>query len=129
MWAEYEDYLNVIHQSRSEEIQGNPNPKYVMHQKTRRVCRALDRWSRSTFGDIYEKLIKPKKLEKLIKELEETSITNNSQDIRNNLSRAKAQFTRFLILQEKVLRHVKHYILSWRHRRQKEKTIQSQNKK
>ncbi|XP_070029480.1 uncharacterized protein [Nicotiana sylvestris] len=45
-----------------------------------------------------------KKLKKLIKELEETFISNNTQDIRTMLARTKAEFASLLILQEKVLR-------------------------
>nr|XP_018630702.1 uncharacterized protein LOC108947345 [Nicotiana tomentosiformis] len=59
------------------------------------------RWSKATFGDIYEE---SKKLENLIKELEEASITNNTQDIKIKLARTKAEFASFLILQEKVLK-------------------------
>ncbi|XP_070044129.1 uncharacterized protein [Nicotiana tomentosiformis] len=99
IWVDHDEYLNVIQQSWVEEVHGNPF--YILHQKTKRVCSALSRWSKATFGDIYEE---PKKLEKLIKELEEASITNNTQDIRTKLARTKSEFTSFLILQEKVLR-------------------------
>ncbi|XP_016441893.1 uncharacterized protein LOC107767403 [Nicotiana tabacum] len=98
-WVDHDEYLNVIQQSWVEEVHGNP--LYILHQKTKIVCSALSRWLKTTFGDIYEE---PKKLEKLIKELEEVSITNNTQDIRTKLARTKAEFTSFLILQEKVLR-------------------------
>ncbi|XP_075081792.1 uncharacterized protein LOC142166427 [Nicotiana tabacum] len=99
IWVDHDEYLNVIQQSWVEEVHGNP--LYILYQKTKRVCSALRRWSKATFGDIYEE---PKKLEKLIKEFEEASVTNNTQDIRTKLARTKAEFTSFLILQEKVLR-------------------------
>ncbi|XP_070050193.1 uncharacterized protein [Nicotiana tomentosiformis] len=95
IWVDHDEYLNVIQQSWVEEVHGNP--LYILHQKTKRVCSTLRRWSKATFGDIYEE---PKKLEKLIKELEEASITNNTQDIRTKMARTKAEFTSFLILEE-----------------------------
>lgn len=43
------------------------------------------------------------RLECLIRDLEETSINNNTQENRMNLSKAKAEYTTFLKIQEKVL--------------------------
>ncbi|OIT24755.1 hypothetical protein A4A49_28383 [Nicotiana attenuata] len=98
-WVDHEEYLNVIQQSWLGE--DNDNPLYNLHQKIKRVCSALSSWSRTAFGDIYEE---PKKLEMEIRRLEEVYLNDNNQSNRLNLSKAKAEFTRYLKLQDSVLR-------------------------
>ncbi|XP_070036476.1 uncharacterized protein [Nicotiana tomentosiformis] len=56
---------------------------------------------RTAFGDIYEE---PKKLEMEIRILEEVYLNDNNQGNMLKLSKAKAEFTRFLKLQDSVLR-------------------------
>ncbi|XP_075082606.1 uncharacterized protein LOC142166877 [Nicotiana tabacum] len=56
---------------------------------------------RTAFGDIYEE---PKKLEMEIRRLEEVYLNDNNQGNMLKLSKAKAEFTRFLKLQDSVLR-------------------------
>ncbi|XP_070045848.1 uncharacterized protein [Nicotiana tomentosiformis] len=58
-------------------------------------------WERQDFGDIYEE---PKRLEALIRSLEEAMISDLSPECRMNLSKARAEFTRFLKLQDSILR-------------------------
>ncbi|XP_060202878.1 uncharacterized protein LOC132631306 [Lycium barbarum] len=99
MWVKHEDHLNIIQQSWSKEVQGNS--LYVLPQKTKKVCKTLSVWSRSTFGDIYEKLMR---LEKLIKDLEDEATINDNQEIRTKISCAKAEFNNFLKLQDSVLK-------------------------
>lgn len=77
------------------------NPLFTLHQKIKNTCKSLSIWSRKAFGDIYEE---PYKLEVFIRSLEDASTTNNCPDNRMNLSRARVEFTRFLKLQDNVLR-------------------------
>ncbi|KAK4729757.1 hypothetical protein R3W88_022745 [Solanum pinnatisectum] len=77
------------------------NPLHTLHKKIKKVSKSLYTWSRIAFGDFYEE---PKRLENLINNLEEASIANNNQENIQNLSRSKVEHTRFLNLQDKVLR-------------------------
>ncbi|XP_060181501.1 uncharacterized protein LOC132611106 [Lycium barbarum] len=53
------------------------------------------------FEDIFEE---PKRLEILIRNLEETSLTNNNHEIEENLAKARADFTKFIKFQDNILR-------------------------
>ncbi|XP_070031601.1 uncharacterized protein [Nicotiana tomentosiformis] len=99
IWVEHEEYLGKIQQAWSEEVFGNP--LYIFHQKLKKVCSTLGAWSRQAFGDIYEE---PKRLESLIRSLDEAMIFDPFSECRMNLSKARAEFTRFLKLQESILR-------------------------
>ncbi|XP_075086526.1 uncharacterized protein LOC142169190 [Nicotiana tabacum] len=69
--------------------------------KLKKVCSTLSAWSRQAFGDIYEE---PKRLEALIRSLEEEMISDPSPECRMNLSKAIAKFTIFLKLRDSILR-------------------------
>ncbi|XP_075098876.1 uncharacterized protein LOC142175779 [Nicotiana tabacum] len=97
--VDHEEYLEKVQQAWLEAIIGNP--LYVLHQKIKKVCSTLSAWSRQAFGDIYEEL---KRFEVLISSLEETMMTNLSPEARMALSQARAEFTRFLMLQDSILR-------------------------
>ncbi|XP_059281089.1 uncharacterized protein LOC132034742 [Lycium ferocissimum] len=58
-------------------------------------------WSRQAFRDIYEE---PKRLEAQMRRLEDNSITCNTEENRMELSRCRAQFTRYLKIQDSMLR-------------------------
>ncbi|KAG5615181.1 hypothetical protein H5410_015005 [Solanum commersonii] len=76
------------------------NAQQVLHKKLKATIKALSTWSRIEFRDFHEE---PKRLENIIKDPEESSINNNTPENRINLYKAKAEFTRFLKIQEKVL--------------------------
>ncbi|XP_059305557.1 uncharacterized protein LOC132057113 [Lycium ferocissimum] len=98
IWVDHEDYLTVMQEAWESHQEGNP--LHVLHQNLKLVCGTLSCWSRTAFGDFYEE---PKRLESLIKTLEQDFINNNTPKNRMELSRAKAEYTRFLKIQEKVL--------------------------
>ncbi|KAH0672952.1 hypothetical protein KY284_024039 [Solanum tuberosum] len=98
IWTEHKDYMSVVQDVWNRDQEGNP--LQILHQKLKIVSKALSGWSRIAFGDFYEDL---KRLEILIKDLEEASINNNSQENMMNLSKARAKFTRFLKIQDKVM--------------------------
>ena len=68
--------------------------------KTQGHYKALSAWYRLAYGDFYEE---PTRLENIIKDLEKISINDNTPENRMNLSKPKAEFTRFLKIQEKDL--------------------------
>ncbi|XP_075076534.1 uncharacterized protein LOC142163173 [Nicotiana tabacum] len=100
IWAEHKDFLDVV--QHAWDINVVENSLYILHQKNKNTCNSLHSWSREAFGDIYEEL---KKLKILIRSLEEASLTNNCPIKRMNLSKARAGFTRYLKLQDNILRH------------------------
>uniref|UniRef100_A0A0V0H5Y0 Putative ovule protein n=1 Tax=Solanum chacoense TaxID=4108 RepID=A0A0V0H5Y0_SOLCH len=66
-----------------------------------KTCKMLSLWSRETYGDIYED---PKKLEAQMKVLEENSVMNNTKVNICEPSRCRAEFTKYLKLQDAILR-------------------------
>lgn len=76
------------------------NPLYILQQKIKNTTKALSTWSRATFGDIYEE---PKRLENLIRDLEEICMTNNTPENRSELFKSKAEFIRYLKIHDSIL--------------------------
>lgn len=97
-WTENDVFLGVVQEAWSQDQEGNA--LQVLHKILKATIKALSAWSRIAYGDFHEE---PKKLENIIKDLEDNSINNNTPENRINLSKAKAEFTRFLKIQEKVL--------------------------
>ncbi|XP_060203069.1 uncharacterized protein LOC132631512 [Lycium barbarum] len=69
--------------------------------KLKVTCKDLSIWSRQVYGDIFEE---PKRLENQIRVLEENCTNNNSAENRMELSRCRAEFTRYLKIQDSILR-------------------------
>ncbi|KAH0727852.1 hypothetical protein KY285_003571 [Solanum tuberosum] len=61
----------------------------------------MSSWSRQAFVDLYEE---PKRLEIQTQALEDNHVTKNTGNSKRDLSRLKAEFTRFLKLQESILK-------------------------
>ncbi|XP_015169175.1 uncharacterized protein [Solanum tuberosum] len=99
IWTEHTEFLETVKHSWNKEVFGNP--LFVLHQNIKRTCKTLSSWSRQTFGDISEE---PRKLKAQMRILEENSVTNNSEENREELSRLRAIFTKFLRLQNSILR-------------------------
>ncbi|OIT30842.1 hypothetical protein A4A49_27518 [Nicotiana attenuata] len=79
-WTEHPDFKQTVQNSWNIYIHGNP--LYILQQKIKNTTKALSTWSRDTFGDIYEE---PKRLESLIRDLEEICMTNNTPENRSEL--------------------------------------------
>ncbi|OIT32383.1 hypothetical protein A4A49_43953 [Nicotiana attenuata] len=97
-WTEHLDFKQTIQNNWNIYIHGNP--LYILQQKIKNTTKALNTWSRATFGDIYEE---PKRLESLIRTLEEICMTNNTPKNRNELSKNKAEFIRYLNIHDSIL--------------------------
>ena len=70
---------------------------YTFSKKDKKnTTKTLSIWSRNTSKDIYEE---PKKLETLIRKLEDTCLTNNTPKNRCELSKCKAKFIKYLKIQ------------------------------
>ncbi|KAK6789979.1 hypothetical protein RDI58_013779 [Solanum bulbocastanum] len=99
VWTEHENFLGTIQRCWEELVVGNH--MYILHQKIKKTCKMLSLWSRETYGNSYEK---PKRLEAQMKVLEENSVMNNTKANRCELYRCRAEFTKYLKLQDAILR-------------------------
>ncbi|KAG5596871.1 hypothetical protein H5410_038103 [Solanum commersonii] len=99
VWTEHESFLGTIQRCWEELVV--ENPMYILHQKIKKTCKMLSLWSRETYGDIYEE---PKRLEAQMKVLEENSVINNTKANICELFRYRAEFTKYLKLQDAILR-------------------------
>ncbi|KAG5592791.1 hypothetical protein H5410_043305 [Solanum commersonii] len=73
VWTEHEEYLPIVQKAWDEAKLATPF--FCLHQKIKKVCNHLSSWSRATFGDIFEE---PKKLEVLIRSLEDNYVNHNT---------------------------------------------------
>ncbi|KAG5568382.1 hypothetical protein H5410_064602 [Solanum commersonii] len=73
IWTKHTQFLETVKHSWNKEI--------------KRTCKTLSSWSRQAFGDIYEE---PKILEAQMRISKENSVTNNSEENREELSRLRA---------------------------------------
>ncbi|XP_075092109.1 uncharacterized protein LOC142172402 [Nicotiana tabacum] len=69
-------------------------------KKINNTTKALNTWSRVTFENIFEEL---KRLENLIRDLDENCMTNNILENRCELSKRKAEFIRYLKIHDSIL--------------------------
>ncbi|XP_019251335.1 PREDICTED: uncharacterized protein LOC109230274 [Nicotiana attenuata] len=98
-WTDHHEYIQTVQNAWEEEVIGNPIN--ILHQKLKRTSNSPSTWSRQTFGDIFEE---PKRLEAQLRILEDNCVKNNTPDNRCELSRCKAEFTRYLKIQNSMLR-------------------------
>lgn len=99
IWVDHPDFLDIVQSTWNEEVIGNP--LYILHEKIKKTCEVKSSCSRQAFGDFYEE---PKRLERQIRALEHNSVTNNTGDNNRELSRLKAEFTKFLELQAPIVK-------------------------
>lgn len=98
-WTKHENFKKVVQEVWEEPVEGNA--MWKLHQKLKRTCQKLSKWSREVFGDIYEE---PNRLEKHIVELEKELYLDHSAEKRAELNKRKANYLQFLKLHEAVLR-------------------------
>ncbi|KAK6776174.1 hypothetical protein RDI58_027175 [Solanum bulbocastanum] len=81
LWTDHEDYLSIMQQAWSDPQAGTPF--YSLQQNIKKVCHSLSAWSRTTFGVIFD----------------------NSQENSKILEKARTNFTKYIKLQDNVVRH------------------------
>ncbi|KAK4724674.1 hypothetical protein R3W88_027453 [Solanum pinnatisectum] len=77
------------------------NPLYVLYQKLKNISKYLSSLSQNSYGDIYKE---PKRLEAQMRTIEENCVNNNSIENRMELSRCRAEFIKYIKLQDSILR-------------------------
>ncbi|XP_070040163.1 uncharacterized protein LOC142177349 [Nicotiana tabacum] len=98
-WPDHEDFSNVVKSIWEEDIQGNP--LWSLYQKLKRTASKLSSWSREAYGDIHEE---PRRLEREISNLEMILMNDNSGGNRTKLYKSKAEYIRYLKIQDFILR-------------------------
>nr|XP_016463494.1 PREDICTED: uncharacterized protein LOC107786519 [Nicotiana tabacum] len=82
-----------------ENIQGNP--LWSLHQKLKKTVSKLSSWSREVYGDTHEE---PIRLDREISNLEFVLMNNNNESNRTKLYISKAEYIRYLKIQDSMLR-------------------------
>ncbi|XP_059294732.1 uncharacterized protein LOC132047749 [Lycium ferocissimum] len=72
----------------------------VLQEKLKDLSRELSHWSKTSIGDIYEKV---KFYEKIVKDKENIMDADPSEKIRQDLNKMAAEYTRYLGLQSSIL--------------------------
>ncbi|KAG5610650.1 hypothetical protein H5410_021931 [Solanum commersonii] len=95
IWTEHEDFKEVVSSGWDSTFANNPFLDYK--RKIKHVKKALTIWSRQTYGDIFPQLLIKEEIAKLKEKLFEEF---PSQENRAVMQKAKAEYTRYLHLEE-----------------------------
>ncbi|XP_070030068.1 uncharacterized protein [Nicotiana sylvestris] len=98
-WTDHADFLDVVKSTWKEEC--NSNSLWIFHQKLKKTTFRLSSWSREAYGDIHEE---PKRLEFEIVNIEVLNINDSSDVNRTNLNKTRAEYIRYLKIQDSILR-------------------------
>ncbi|XP_009782770.1 uncharacterized protein [Nicotiana sylvestris] len=93
------DYNSLIESIWNKEVQGND--KWILQQKLKAIARGLSKWSKESIGDVFTSV---KQTELEMCRLEQEYETNNDDANRQNLYKAQAEYTRWLNMQESILK-------------------------
>ncbi|XP_015168636.1 uncharacterized protein [Solanum tuberosum] len=98
--TEHESFLGTIQRCWEELVVGNP--MYILHQKIKKLVKCLVSGLESLVSGL-ERLMETS-MRSQMKVLEENSVMNNTKTNRCELSRCRAEFTKYLKLQDAILR-------------------------
>ncbi|XP_009587519.1 uncharacterized protein [Nicotiana tomentosiformis] len=98
-WTSQSSYLSTVEEIWNIDVQGNY--LWVLQQKLKAISKGLRKWSKDTIGDIFETI---KKLETDICRLEEIYDANDTDNNRQTLMKAHAEYTRWLIIQKSIFK-------------------------
>ncbi|XP_060182863.1 uncharacterized protein LOC132612790 [Lycium barbarum] len=98
-WVEHESFLDVIKENWVESY--GSNPFFNFHNKLKKVGRALSKWSRDTYGDIFKQIAT---LEEVVQVHEQEFEQNPTGLNRERLQRVQADLIRFYAIEEKFWR-------------------------
>lgn len=99
IWTEHKDFLEVI--KNIWEVEYSRNAMWNLHQKLKLTASKFSTWSKEAFGDIYEE---SKRLEMELIRLENVMIADNDGANRTNLNNTRADYMRYIKLQDSILR-------------------------
>ncbi|XP_060211633.1 uncharacterized protein LOC132639172 [Lycium barbarum] len=98
-WVEHESFLDVIKENWVESY--GSDPFFNFHNKLKKVGRALSKWSRDTYGDIFKQIAT---LEEVVQVHEQEFEQNPTGLNRERLQRVQADLIRFYAIEEKIWR-------------------------
>ncbi|XP_060190319.1 uncharacterized protein LOC132619425 [Lycium barbarum] len=98
-WVEHESFLDVVKENWVESY--GSDPFFNFHNKLKKVGRALSKWSRDTYGDIFKQITT---LEKVVQVHEQEFEQNPIGLNRERLQRVQADLIRFYAIEEKFWR-------------------------
>jgi len=95
-WVEHASFKEVVKQNWNADFSANP---YVLfNHKLKKVKKALSGWSKSTYGDIFQKIAS---LEEVVIVHEAEFEANPTKQNRQRLQKVQAELIRYLALEEK----------------------------
>ncbi|XP_060195138.1 uncharacterized protein LOC132624361 [Lycium barbarum] len=95
-WIEQESFLETVKVNWEEQYRYDPF--FNFHNKMKKVSRALTKWSKETFGDIFKQVAT---LEEIVKVHETAFEENPSQENRARLQSVQADLIRFYAIEKK----------------------------
>ncbi|OIT21155.1 putative ribonuclease h protein [Nicotiana attenuata] len=98
-WTKHSDYNSLVESTWNKEVQGNN--QWILQQKLKVVARCLSKWSKESIRDVCTS-VKLSELEMC--RLEQEYEINNNDVNRQNLYKAQAEYTRWLEIQESILK-------------------------
>ncbi|XP_060210427.1 uncharacterized protein LOC132637337 [Lycium barbarum] len=98
-WVEHESFLDVMKENWVESY--GLDPFFNFHNKLKKVGRALSKWSRDTYGDIFKQIAT---LEEVVQVHEQEFEQNPTGLNRERLQRVQADLIRFYAIEEKIWR-------------------------
>ncbi|XP_019227829.1 PREDICTED: uncharacterized protein LOC109209105 [Nicotiana attenuata] len=96
-WTNENGFKEVVKQAWDIEVHGSPMWKF--HLKLKNTCRCLSHWSKTSIGNIFDNV---KDLEKKMDDLEQKTITNNTDINRAELNRINALLIRAYKTEESI---------------------------
>ncbi|XP_060210297.1 uncharacterized protein LOC132637182 [Lycium barbarum] len=98
-WVKHESFLDVVKENWVESY--GSDPFFNFHNKLKKVGRALSKWSRDTYGDIFKQIAT---LEEVVQVHEQEFEQNPIGLNRERLQRVQADLIRFYAIEEKFWR-------------------------
>ncbi|KAK6791948.1 hypothetical protein RDI58_011029 [Solanum bulbocastanum] len=94
-WTKHQGFMNQVEQSWGEEVRGSPFA--IVQTKLKRLKSDLSKWSKETFGNIFQKIAT---LEYVIKMKEIQLEVSPTEANRADLNKANAELKRYLKIEE-----------------------------
>ncbi|KAH0666246.1 hypothetical protein KY285_027452 [Solanum tuberosum] len=94
-WTKHKDFMKIVEESWIEEITGSPF--FIVHSKLKRTKTTLSKWSKETFGNIFQKIAT---MEDVVKTKEVQLEISPTIENRSSLNKAEAELKRYLHIEE-----------------------------
>ncbi|KAG5595509.1 hypothetical protein H5410_036741 [Solanum commersonii] len=105
-WVDNDNFVETVQNCWNKEVTGNPMRQ--LHYKLKRLTSTLSTWSKKEYGDIYDKV---NEYEETIRKAEEELLTNNTEELRQQLHLMNANYNRYLKIEESI--HKQKTQLQW----------------